>query len=180
MEKFNADQLQIVNHSVAMAEELVSNTYKMSASQWLRNRYDVKTLIDLSEEEMVQGPFAHLIRYVGYRDNATLSSSAYDFYKICLQDHSIVKTLKKFPHLKLFPFLLYIVTHELIHIVRFSRFLQIFEAPPTEKIAEEIRVHAKTHEILNPVRLSGLKDVLDFYDDWRVSPERGMAENNSA
>ena len=109
-----------------------------------------------------------------------MSSSTYDFYKICLQDHSIVKTLQKFPHLKLFPFLLYIVTHELIHIVRFSRFLQIFEAPQSEKTAEEIRVHAKTHEILSSVRLPGLKEVLFFYDDWRISPEKGVTENDGA
>mgnify|MGYP001816334176 CR=1 FL=1 len=43
---FSPEQLDIVNNAVAMAEELVSNHYKMSASQWLGPRYDVKTLVE--------------------------------------------------------------------------------------------------------------------------------------
>jgi hypothetical protein len=42
---------------------------------------------------------------------------------------------------------------------------------------EEIRVHARTHEILASLRLSGLKDVLDFYSDWRMSPESGLSKS---
>jgi len=177
MKKFTDDQLQIVNRSVTMAEELVSNAYKMSVNQWLRNRYDVKTLTDLNPEEIVDGPFAQVIRYVGYRDDVSLSSAAYDLYQICLQDHAILQALTRFPQLSLLPFLLYIMTHELIHIVRFSRFLQSFKAPAEEKMAEEIRVHARTHEILASLRLSGLKEVLDFYRDWRVSPENGLSQS---
>ena len=58
LEKFNAVQINIVNNSVSMAEELVSEYYKMSASQWLHRKYDVKTLADLRPDEMVRGPFA--------------------------------------------------------------------------------------------------------------------------
>jgi hypothetical protein len=62
---FKKDELTIVNNAVAMAEELVSNHYKMSASQWLRPKYDVETLTNLTEEEIVDGPFAQIIRYEG-------------------------------------------------------------------------------------------------------------------
>lgn len=177
MEKFTGDHLLVLNRSVAMAEELVSNAYKMSASQWSRHRYDVKTMVELNEREILNGPFAQIIRYVGYKDDATLSSAAYDYYEICLQDHAILRTLGKFPELSLSPFLLYVMTHELIHIVRFSRFLQSFEAPPGEKMAEEIRVHARTHEILASVRLQGLEQVLDFYYNWQISPEDGLTKS---
>ena len=50
---FGAEQIKIVNNAVAMAEELVSNHYKMSASQWLGPRYDVKTLADLNPDEII-------------------------------------------------------------------------------------------------------------------------------
>ena len=50
LKPFSAHQLKIVNNTVSMAEELVSNYYKMSASQWLRPKYDVKTLVDLAPE----------------------------------------------------------------------------------------------------------------------------------
>lgn len=168
LETFNLGQINTVNSSVAMAEELVSNFYKMSASQWLRPRYDIKTLADLNKEEIVCGPFAQIIRYRGQRKNAFLGSSLYDFYKICLQDHSILSALKRSPDIKLFAFILYIITHELIHIVRFSKFLQNFDASPDEKMAEERRVHKSTGKILEPVKVPGLPDVFRFYNRWRT------------
>ena len=168
---FGSNQLKIVNNAVAMAEELVSNNYKMSASQWLGPRYDVKTLAELKPEEIIDGPFAQIIRYKGQRKNTTLGSATYDFYKICLQDHTIRSTLEQTREIELFPFSLYIIVHELIHIVRFSKFLQSFEASADERMAEEKRVHQRTHDILQPVQIHGLKKVLEFYNDWRVPYE---------
>ncbi len=172
LKTFGPGELPAVNNAVAVAEDLVSNHFKMSASQWLRPRFDVKTLAELSEEEIVHGPFAQIIRYVGQRGSSALGSSAYDFYKICLQDHAILEALTDHPELELFPFLLYIVTHELIHIVRFSKFLQNFEATAEEKLAEETRVHRTTHEVLAPVTVSGLQPVLQFYEKWRQPMDR--------
>jgi len=164
---FNSSQITIVNHSVAIAEELVSNHYKMSASEWLHPKYDVKTSADLASGEIVDGPFAQVIRYTGLRKDTSLGSSAYDFYKICLQDQAILAALSSNSKLKLFPFCLYIVSHELIHIVRFSKFLQNYEASPEEKFLEEARVHGSTHLILGPLKIHGLNYVLDFYQKWR-------------
>ena len=164
---FSDEHLVTVNESVAMAEELVSEYYKMSASEWLRPKYDVKTRMDLSPDEVVPGPFAQVIRYEGRLENASLGSSSYDFYKICLQDHEILTTLDQNEQLVLLPFLLYIVTHELIHIVRFRKFIQIFNAKPEERMREEAKVHELTHEILHPLSMSGLDEVLHFYIKWR-------------
>jgi len=165
--KFNKKQIIAVNNAVSMAEELVSNYYKLSAAQWLHHKYDVKTVADLAPKELVNGPFAQIVRYKGQRRDTALGSATYDFYKICLQDHAILAVLKKSGTLHIFPFTLYIITHELIHIVRFSKFLQNFSASPAEKIAEEIRVHQKTHTILEPVQVTGLPDTLDFFVNWR-------------
>ncbi len=168
LEHFSEEQLDIINNSVEMAEDLVCDYYKMSENQWLRSRYDVKTLADLDEKEIVHGHFAQVIRYAGQKKDTALGSGSYDFYKICLQDHSIKEALKGEPALKLLPFSLYIVTHELIHIVRFSRFLQMFDATDNEKLVEESRVHEKTHNILSNTDITGLKDVLSFYKNWRM------------
>jgi len=167
MERFTPTHIEIVDNAVAMSEELVSNAYKMSPSQWLRRRYDVKTLADLNPNEIVNGPFAQLIRYIGQRKDSSLGSASYDFYKICLQDHSILYALDRWPEIQLLPFSLYIVTHELVHIVRFSMFLQNFDASAKEMMSEEKRVHQKTHEILLNIRIPGLADVLEFFDKWR-------------
>jgi len=164
---FSKNHIHVVNESVAMAEELVSEYYKMSASEWLRPKFDVKTRIDLSNDEIVPGPFAQVVRYEGRLKDAPLGSSSYDYYKICLQDHEILAAIDKFQRLELLPFTLYILTHELIHIVRFSKFLQNFNAAHEERMAEEARVHELTHKILQPVRIDGLTEVLDFYIQWR-------------
>ncbi len=101
------DQIDIINNCVAMAEELVSNFYKMSASQWSDAcAYDIKTLVDLSPEEIVHGPFAQVIRYTGWRKNSSLGSSTYDFYKICLQDHAIIESLNRSSDLNMLSFIL--------------------------------------------------------------------------
>jgi len=166
LQEFKSEQLNTVNNAVAMAEELVSNAYKMSENQWLRRRYDVSTLAELDAEEVVDGPFAQVIRFSGRLKGTSLGSSAYDYYKICLQDHSILAALHDTPGMRLFPLVLYITTHELIHIVRFSKFLQSFDATPEETLVEEKRVHAKARKILDPVSVSGLNNVLEFYGKW--------------
>ncbi|MGD9045571.1 MAG: hypothetical protein PVG06_17790 [Desulfobacterales bacterium] len=173
LKPFSPHQIQVVNKTVSMAEELVSNHYKMSASQWLRPKYDVKTLVDLTPEEIVHGPFAQIVRYEGQRKDTALGSGVFDYYKICLQDHAIHSVLEDSPDMKLFPFCLYIITHELIHIVRFSKFLQNFDASPLEKLNEEKQVHENTHQILRQIQVEGISAVLEFYNKWR-QPLEGM------
>ena len=167
LQRFQENELRVVNEAVAIAEEITSNAYKMSSAEWRGQRYDVKTLADLAPDEVVHGPFAQIIRYVGRKAETSLSSSEYDFYKICLQDHNILSALKEFPELRLLPFTLYIVTHELIHVIRFAKFLQAFDASAREKIIEEVRVHEKTQAILRPTQTVGMDVVFDFYKAWQ-------------
>ncbi len=169
---FSDEQLAVITESAAMAEELVSNHYKMSASQWLRRRYDFKTRAELAPEEIISGPFAQIIRYEGKKNDRALGSSSYDFYKVCLQDHEILAVLESSPDIELFPFSLYITTHELIHIVRFSKFLCNFVASPSEKMMEEARVHERTRSILKEVSILGMPSVLKFYEKWHVPLDR--------
>jgi hypothetical protein len=166
-ECFTPDQIVAVNNAASMAEELVSNHYKMSASQWLRRKYDFKTLVDLTPNEIVFGPFAQIIRYEGHRVDSSLGSAAYDFYKICLQDHAIIEVMRQHLEIRLFPFCLYIIAHELIHIIRFSKFLCSFVATAEERLAEEAVVHQNTHDTLHRVSLEGLPEVFAFYKKWR-------------
>ncbi len=180
LQHFEEDQLRVVNEAVAIAEEMTSNAYKVSPAEWGRQRYDIKTLSDLTPQEVIDGPFAQIIRYVGRKPETSLSSSEYDFYKICLQDHTILSALKKTPELRLFAFALYIVTHELIHVIRFTKFLQAFDASATEKIIEEARVHEKTQAILGPAQISGMGAVFDFYRAWQgpLDDLRDMAQDD--
>jgi hypothetical protein len=169
---FDEHQIDIVNSSLQLAEELVDNFYKMSTNQWLRGRYDISTLSQLEPDEIVHGPYAQIVRYVGKYQDSPLSSKKYDFYKICLQDHTILDTMTKNPQLQLFPFCLYILVHELIHVVRFCKFLQNFEASQEEKLAEETMVHRQTRRILTQLNITGLPEVFEFYSKWCLPLEK--------
>ena len=167
---FNKNQLDKVSNAANLAEELVSNEYKLTTSQWLRHKYEIKTLNELSSDEILDIPFAQLIRYTARKESSNLISSDYDYYKICLQDHNILSALKMHLYLDFFPFLLYIITHEIIHIVRFSNFLQSFLANDNERLIEEKRVHKKTFDILSSVNISGMYQVLQF-KGWKIETE---------
>ncbi len=170
IEKFNINQLKEVAESIAIAEELVCNFYKMSASQWKKLKYDVKTLENLSEHEIVHGPFAQIIRY-HKKSNSNVRSFLY-YYNICLQDHSILGVLRRFGELDFFSFLLYVNIHELVHIVRFYKFLRGFDVSEDERFKEEKIVHKKTCQIIKKSNIRGMKSVLNYYREWSMEGDK--------
>ncbi|WP_457553473.1 hypothetical protein [Desulfobacula sp.] len=173
---FNAQERLKVDEAVKLSEELVNNHFKMSSGQWLKNRYDIKTAKDLAFHECVDGPFAQVIKYEGRKKDATLRSSSFSLYRVCLQDNAILTMVLKRKDLSLDPFLLYILTHELVHIVRFSKFKQRYENKNEADVTldEERKVHVLTHAILKSVSVSGLSKVFEFYKDWFLIPGTGV------
>ena len=163
LDVFNEKQIEIVNNSLELAEDIVSGYYKMSPTQWLRNRYEVKTFVDLKDNEKINGPFAQIIKYSGYLKNSSLGSEFFDLYRICIQDAAILHLIKERPEINLSPFLVYIQVHELVHIVRFGKFEQFFHANTIDRAVEEIRVHRVTREILRKKYIEGLDTVLAYY-----------------
>lgn len=164
---FNEEEMEVVNQSVALAEELVNNSYKLSSSQMAQLNYDVKTSAHLLASEKSEEHFAQIVRYAAKRKGAVLKTDTEDFYKICVQDPAILRVLKSNADLNLSSFLLYIVCHELIHVVRFRSFLQNFNAPFAERHAEESKVHGRTHDLLAGQRIDGISQTLVFFDAWR-------------
>ncbi len=169
---FSLPDQKDVDRAVSVSEELVSNFYKMSSSEWIRGKYDIKTAKDLSESEFVKGPFAQVVKYEGKRKDTHLCSNTFNFYTVCLQDNTILKAVKdKDNFLILYPLLVYILTHELVHIVRFLKFQQLYEISSEEEvtISEERRVHGITWEILQLVSIKGIKKVFEYYRNWRIA-----------
>ncbi|MEW6265807.1 MAG: hypothetical protein AB1641_22265 [Thermodesulfobacteriota bacterium] len=157
----NPDQLETVNQAVAVAEDIISDWFKLTLSSWRKYRYAIKTLKNLEPVEIVPEVFAHILRYG--RPAAPDGLRLADFYCICLQDHNIIQALGRDPQLKLRPLLIYVLTHELVHIVRFYKFFQFFDATADERSAEEARVHQLTYQILHSTSLEDMPLILDFY-----------------
>ncbi len=162
---FLQHQKELLKEATVIAEEVTSDFFKLSGSHWRRARYDILTLEALRAEEISPHALAMVAKYDGRHHDRLLQSAVFDFYRVCLQDHNILKTLKYCHDLRLFPLLLYIVTHELVHIVRFSQFLALFETPEEGKQEEERRVHRLTQQILAPLKVRDLPPVIQYYDD---------------
>jgi len=161
---FHQDHKELLKEAAVIAEEVTSDFFKLSPCHWRRARYDILTLEALRAEEISSHALALVAKYDGCHKDRLLRSAAFDFYRVCLQDHNILKTLQHVDYL-MFPLLLYIVTHELVHIVRFSQFLALFEAPEEHKQEEERRVHRLTQKILAPLPVRDLPPVMQYYDE---------------
>lgn len=168
-EKFSPAELKVLDQAVIDAEELVANHFKLSASQMKRLGYDIKTGAELTGHEIVENHFAQIVRYRARPRDAVLESDADDLYRICIQDHAVLRALSGNSDLTLYPFLLYVLCHELVHVIRFRRFMEYFNAPEDKRQADEIIVHRITYDILKDVHIKGMKAVLDFFSKWRDS-----------
>ncbi len=160
---FHQQHKELLKEAAVIAEEMTFDFFKLHPSHWRRARYDILTLEGLRQEEISPHAHALVAKYKGCPPNSSLQSAWFDFYRVCLQDHNILKTLESSPNISLFPLLLYIVTHELVHVIRFSQFLALFEASEAEKAVEETRVHRLTQKILTPLNYLDLNPVMGYY-----------------
>lgn len=165
---FEAGEIGLLALAIDISEDLISDYYRISTSEWKRYRYDIQSLKDLHEEEVTDIAFAQIRRYLRLPGERMRGSEPGDFFKICIQDHMIRNAVERDPHIGLLPLTTYIIIHELIHVVRFAKFLQRFDSTSAEQEAEEMRVHALTYELLQKSRIKGLPEVLAAFRDCRT------------
>jgi hypothetical protein len=168
---FNKKQLGILGDALDIAEDMTSNYYRLSLSHWKRNPFDVKTLSNLLGEDIKDNAFALLKKYMapGNGEREPIYKGR-ELYLICLQDHQILQALQRDRYLKLLPLLSYILTHELVHIVRFCKFNARFDTQEeNSRTKEEKVVHQTTYEILKGLSLPNLSYILGSYNPDRVN-----------
>ena len=165
---FRQHELITVSDALEIAEDATENYFKSPIGQSKRYGYDVKTLTSLKEREISSVALAVLSKGMRTLSSFESRTQTRDFYFICLQDHLILRALQRDGNLALLPFLVYIFTHELIHIVRFCTFLQRFDVMEQKRAEEEGIVHSLTFDILKNSSLPNLDYVLDSYRDHRI------------
>ncbi len=165
---FDKGEIETLGYAISISEEIISDHYKLSTSQWKRYRYDIQSLRDLEEFEIIDEAFAQIHRYARSPHHKLRGSEAADYFKICLQDHVIRHAVQRDRSIDLLPLATYIATHELIHVVRFAKFIQRFDTSFSEREAEEARVHALTHHMLCNRKIQGLQAVLAAFKDCRT------------
>ncbi|HID98486.1 MAG TPA: hypothetical protein EYP57_09935 [Thermodesulfobacteriaceae bacterium] len=158
---FGPDHLDIIEEAVSISEEVACDYFSALAGRWIRYPYEICTLRDVCDEEHPVNAFAHLVWYGTYLMDKQSGKDSREFYRICLNDPNILDHTSGGRPDRLLPFMIYVITHELVHITRFSTYN--FHPGREDKTREEEKVHCITGEILAPVRISGLDRVLDRF-----------------
>ena len=163
---FNKQQSSSVGEVLRAAESLVGDYFRVDLGDLERFPYDLQTLANLQRQEKTRRALAQVCKYEYQKNPLPVNLRKREFYRICLQDDKILNTVQAEPPSMLKTLLLYVVTHELIHVTRFSLDPPRFYLDPREKGAEERYVHGMTYEILKSFRDPHIGPMLERYRPW--------------
>jgi hypothetical protein len=141
---FGLEQLSLLQTALRRSEALVARGFRIPALPSQRYPYELVTPVDLRESERAEEALAHLVIYERDRPRGTEH-----LYRICLQDDLILRRANEGEGQGwLEALLVYILTHELVHVVRFQRDEGSFMAAPEARQIEEAQVHQLTLALL--------------------------------
>jgi hypothetical protein len=143
---FNSTERTFVYSALEEASEALRDFYCFSPREWFNYCYDVQT----DGEGGINTPNSHAFAEVRqYRPLfESESQKSFDHYQIRLYDRNILRKLWQGSDLEFYPFMVYILTHELIHIARFCQNLHPFDCDPDVLEKEEKKVDRLTREVL--------------------------------
>lgn len=173
-ETFQEPELIQFSDALHVAEESVSDHYRLSRHTWGRYPFEVRTGRDLLEDEVEDLALAQVVRM--RQPSRPGHLRGWDFFRICVQDHNLLEAVRREPQPDLLlPLMAYVLTHELVHVVRFYQFQHLFETSERQRAEEEARVHEITAQVLGRVKLARLDQVISLYqeygtDDWPTVP----------
>jgi hypothetical protein len=142
---FSALQRNMVFTALDEAENRTAGYYCIPPFRWEQLRYDLLTQTDTGWEPLPDPTLAR-VRYL----QRIHARRTFDFYRIELNDKSILAAARRENLLRnLHPFLVYILTHEMVHMVRLSSILDSrATALPHSDDLEEKRVQSISRRIL--------------------------------
>lgn len=123
--------------------------------------YDIQTLAESDVLQLKEGVFAQLVRVELSRPSTP------SHYRVCLHDAEILAFLKENPTVDLLSFITFIMTHELLHIHRFTTGKADFFGDPKD---EEVLVDTLTRLFIAKNPVTGLRRALDILDKVEAAP----------
>jgi len=157
---FTKSDISVVLKASALAERLTESFFGLSPDEWKRNPYSLFTLKEIGHSLHEEGVFANVIRYPVRTRKP--EKTAKDRYGIVLQDPNILSALLRCCNVDFWSLILFVLTHELVHICRFDRFGADFFAGKSDRDKEEDLVHNITREILSGTE--NTEKILRLYD----------------
>jgi hypothetical protein len=144
---FTRSDLATLGKAASVAELLTKKYFNLHEDEWKRNPYAVFTRKHVTRNLYEDAAFASVIRFGGKPDRSKVEPRV-DNYGIVLQDPNILLALLRSSEHNLWSLGLFVLTHELIHIVRFRKFGADFFAGAEERENEEKLVYGITREML--------------------------------
>jgi hypothetical protein len=145
------------------AAELVSRFYVLAPREWARMPYEVRTLEQLAPGEVREEVLAQLLCYGVERHVEGRVVEERDLFRICLQDRTILDRARASTGIPVSALLLYVLTHELVHVVRFGQRMQAIDLPVHLRPTEEACVDRTARLILKGADVPGLSETLERF-----------------
>jgi hypothetical protein len=142
--RFSTPQRGLVLRALSEAEERTTRYYCIPPFRWERLCFDLLTRADHGWEP-IPDPMLARVRCL----QRITQNRAFDFYRIELNDRSILEAAAREKLMKnLYPFFVYILTHEMVHMVRLSSILDGPDSAVPSNETEEQRVQRISRRIL--------------------------------
>lgn len=158
---FDSYQKSLAQKAGRVAQSLVTNYYCIAPREWQSMRYEVKTLKALRSSEVADHALAQTLCYSFCRQAGPRVIEQGNLYRVCLQDHNILEAAAR-RKVRLQPVLTYVLTHELVHVVRFGQRLQKVDLPLELRPLEEQNVERTTRRILAK---AGYREAINIFTD---------------
>jgi hypothetical protein len=157
---FDRGHLIELDSAAHLAGELISQAYDLDFYDFHQWKVDVRHYPQLTEAEKRTDVLAQLFRYS--REDPTLAGGRSDRWRVCLYDPVILAVVER-EAVGLHPLLCYVLTHEFLHVARFTRFIELFSLDQDQRNREETAVHQETDNLLSKVSIPGMPAILRLY-----------------
>ncbi len=170
---FTRSDLTTISKAAVLAERLTQSYFNLAPDEWKENPYAIFTRKQVNKALYEQDVFAQVVRY-GTRVGQSKAAGPQEkeTYGVVLQDPNILLALLRSAMHDLWTLGLFILTHELTHIIRFKKYHVDFFAGADERDKEEKLVHGITQEILSGSMNTDF--ILSLYEkEWRAALKIG-------
>ncbi len=171
---FNPIEKKIIYSALDEAADYLREFYCFSPREWFNHCYDLKTELEGGINCSPKKAFAEVRQYTPIRENFSLFPK--ERYQICLFDKNILRTLWKQSNMEFYPFMVYILTHELVHVARFCQNLHPFDCDQESLQKEEEKVNQLTQQVLN-IKKSKTFDKISSLYHWASSSVRSVSSS---
>ncbi len=161
--RFSPYERTLVAQALKDAEERTTRYYCIPPYRWQQLPYDLVTQEDRDWHPLPDTALAEVL-YMQRRAPERRGEAYREFYRIQLNDEIILRVAHRENFQPdLYPFLVYILTHEMVHLVRLSTILDrnIFATARCE--SEEDRVHRISRQILAGAEHPGIVPILQRF-----------------